>query len=285
MKRLFTISIAILAEALAVSNAQEYLRSPSDPTLTVCSINMDNNQDTWNTRREHIKTFFIFHMPEIVCAQEITKENLEYFDELPQYRRIEYGSGWGGKSGFFNSIFYDINRLKLEDSGNFWFSQTPNEFSTSWGAKSAQSCSWAKFRDKTTNKLFVVFNLQWFDSTNEMKIQSARLLQKKVREIATALPFVICGDFGAPPDAPFMMGIMQNMLFYDSKKLSKSGSYGPDVTEHDPKGIVDLKIHKRTNYIFCSRGIEVLKHGTMSDGGVDDYLSRKFPIIIQIEVK
>lgn len=277
----FLIFFATLATA-ATSFAQDI---PGDirSTINLASMNMQNDEGSWITRRAHLKTFISFHLIDIVCAQELTEERLPDFDELKQFRRVEHAAGRGGKTGLFNVIMYNANRFKLEADGRFWFSKTPNEFSVDWGGKIAQGCTWAKFEDRTTKKTFFVFNLQWYDGPNEMKSASARLLLVKLKEIAGDTPFVLAGDFNAPPAASHMSMLANSQNLFDGRKASKTIPFGPVPTEHDEAGIIS-KSHNRLDYIFVSRNVGVLKYGTMTDGVAKRYTSHRWPIIVQIEI-
>lgn len=253
-------------------------------TINLASINMQNDEGSWAARKTHIRTFIIFHLIDIVCAQELVEERLPDFDELKQFRRVEHAAGRGGKHGLFNVIMYNANRFKLEADGRFWFSKTPNEFSVDWGGKLAQGCTWAKFEDRTTQKTFFVFNLQWYaGNSNEMRNASARLLLSKLKEIAGDTPFVLAGDFATPPNAPSMTTLSSSQGLIDGRKASKTLPFGPLPTEHDPVGIIN-KTHNRLDYVFVSRNVGVLKYGTMTDGSVNEYASHRWPVIVQLEI-
>ena len=72
---------------------------------------------------------------------------------------IGAGRDDGEDAGEHSAIFYKTSRFDLLDKGNFWFSETPDVPGKGWDATCCNRiCSWGKFRDKESGKVFYFFN-------------------------------------------------------------------------------------------------------------------------------
>jgi hypothetical protein len=76
--------------------------------------------------------------PDVIGFQECQNTNLEvYKKELPGYTHLKgpvYGTGQVEE---YAAIFFDLERFEDLDSGGFWLSDTPEEYSASWGTRSS----------------------------------------------------------------------------------------------------------------------------------------------------
>ena len=58
----------------------------------------------------------------------------------------------------FAIISYDPERFEALDAGGFWLSETPDEYSASWGNEVIRSASWAMFRSLESGLSFLHVN-------------------------------------------------------------------------------------------------------------------------------
>jgi endonuclease/exonuclease/phosphatase family metal-dependent hydrolase len=163
-------------------------------------------------------------------------------------------------------------------TGNFWLSETPDKPGKGWDATCCNRiCSWAKFKDLTTKKDFYVFNVHFDHRGKEARLQSGYLMIKKINEIAGKTPVILTGDFNSTPDTEQIKAI-QGVL-NDSKIVSLQPAYGPEGTSNSFK--FDAPLKRRIDYIFVSKGIQVLKYGVLTDAKDQRYPSDHLPVVIK----
>jgi endonuclease/exonuclease/phosphatase family metal-dependent hydrolase len=97
------------------------------------------------------------------------------------------------------------NRFKVERSGSFWLSPTPEQWeSMGWDAKFPRVVTWAELRDLTREgdaaKVFAI-NTHWDHRGPQARQQSASLMRQRIAQIVGDAPFIITGDFNCPDDS------------------------------------------------------------------------------------
>lgn len=79
--------------------------------------------------------------------------------------------------------------------GNFWLNETPDVPKLGWDAACIRICSWGQFRQKATGFEFYYFNLHMDHVGVVARREAAKLVVKKIGEIAKDAPVVLTGDF------------------------------------------------------------------------------------------
>jgi endonuclease/exonuclease/phosphatase family metal-dependent hydrolase len=99
------------------------------------------------------------HGPDLIGIQEAQGPNLEVYErELSGYARLPgpvYGTGQVEE---FAAILYDPGRFEALDAGGFWLSDTPEEYSASWGNEVVRSANWAVLRCRESGGAFLHAN-------------------------------------------------------------------------------------------------------------------------------
>ncbi|MGJ8606259.1 MAG: endonuclease/exonuclease/phosphatase family protein [Marivita sp.] len=127
-------------------------------------------------------------------------------------------------------ILYRADRLRLEDQGWFFFSETPDviysrTFDGSWPA----FASWAEFTDLTTGKAFRVYNVHYEYKSGSNRLLSAALTRDRMRDwIENGGEAVLLGDLNARLGA-------QTLTTFDEIGLSFAPVSG--ATYHLNRGI------------------------------------------------
>lgn len=101
-----------------------------------------------------------------------------------------------GRAGESCAIYYRTARFALNDSGTFWFSDTPDEPSHGWDAWGPRVCSWVYLTDKTSGTSFYVYNCHlaaFFAQGARQK--EAELLAQRIASRKTNDPVILLGDF------------------------------------------------------------------------------------------
>ena len=119
------------------------------------NIRYQNNDDAragngWQQRCPVVCGQIAFEHPDIFGTQEVLHGQLhDMLALLTDYDYIGVGRDDGQTKGEYAAIFYDKNKLRLLDHGNFWLSETPEKPALGWDAACIRICTWGKFRDRT----------------------------------------------------------------------------------------------------------------------------------------
>ena len=175
--------------------------------LTVISYNIryDNPNDgenQWEYRKERVANYIKEIRPDIIGMQEVLDPQLVFLDvSLTEFSFVGVGREDGKTKGEYSPILYNSNRLALLQTDTFWLSETPTVISVGWDAALERICTYAQFEHKETGQKFWVFNTH-FDHIGELaRIQSAKLINQKVKMLnMNNSPVVITGDFNLTPD-------------------------------------------------------------------------------------
>ena len=110
--------------------------------------------------------------------------------------------------------------------------------------------------------------------------ESAKLMLKKVREIAGADPVVVAGDFNSVP-ASEQITTMKTLLA-DAFEISAKPAYGPVGTFNAFR--IDSPLEERIDYIFVSPHIKVLSYAALTDSRHGRYPSDHLPVVIKARI-
>jgi endonuclease/exonuclease/phosphatase family metal-dependent hydrolase len=247
------------------------------------NIRWDNPGDVgnlWKDRAPHVIRLIQYHQIGLFGTQETLAHQLKQINEGLGFLSIGVGRDDGKDKGEFSPIHYDPNLYRLEDSGTFWLSPTPETPSKGWDAALNRICTWGKFKSKKGNN-FYVFNVHYDHIGQQAREESSKLVAQKIKEINKEnLPVIWMGDFNVQPNNPAYLTVTSNPNWKDARLVSKLPSYGPAGTftgfdwERMPDGIID--------HIFVNGKIEVLRHGILTDNYGKKYPSDHFPVMVEL---
>ncbi|HET7479410.1 MAG TPA: endonuclease/exonuclease/phosphatase family protein [Rubrobacteraceae bacterium] len=150
--------------------------------------------------------------PDVIGLQECQPGNLKaYRRRLPHYGRIR-GPRYGNRPPHdFNAILFHESRLEVVESGGFWLSETPEEYSRSWETRVARSANWVLFRSledgEASGATFLHLNTHLDHRSKPARVEGSRLVVRKIAELRASLgdpPVIVTGDFNAVPgSAPY----------------------------------------------------------------------------------
>jgi endonuclease/exonuclease/phosphatase family metal-dependent hydrolase len=161
--------------------------------------------DSKNPRRERVIRVIRESLPDILGVQEA--RHLQIEDLQSALREFEfYGIGRddGKTEGEYSGIFYLKDRFRELDAGSFWLSATPEKPGTTfYTARDAvpRIASWVRLADSKSGREIFVLNMHWDHISVPAREQSARLVRKRLAELAEGLPAIVMGDFNAPEDS------------------------------------------------------------------------------------
>ncbi|WP_455586076.1 endonuclease/exonuclease/phosphatase family protein [Bacteroides sp.] len=256
------------------------VRGENDETgITVCSFNirgsnMDTGVNAWSNRKKMVIREFGNYQYDIVCMQEPLTDQIQDFLSIGIYEWLGVSAQGTTDSDVFSPIFYNKTKLNVLDYGTFWLSETPDVVSRGWDGKFPRICTWAKFRDIDNCRTFYVFNTH-LDHVGEIaKLEGAKLICKKIKEMAAEEAVFITGDMNSTPDTSPIRTFLSE--FINSRDIATEKS-GPVGTAHS---YGKLYPPSQIDYIFVNEYVSVTKAVTITKNSDPVYMSDHYPIVI-----
>lgn len=166
---------------------------------------------SWSRRRPAVAALLLQEAPHLLGTQEGLYRQLRDVHEDMQTPGRTYdwiGAGReGGSRGEFMAVFYDTGRLEPLEYEHFWIAPDPYSAGAKWpGAGSPRMVTWARFRDRATDREFYAFNTHLDNASAQARLAGARLLVQQMHRagkplvpLDPALPRIVTGDFNTPP--------------------------------------------------------------------------------------
>ncbi|MNQ75645.1 Endonuclease/Exonuclease/phosphatase family protein [compost metagenome] len=276
MRKVIQLSIVWLLTA-SMAYAQR------DNAINIMSYNIRLNvasdgENAWPKRKDNVKALVRFHDADILCVQEALPLQVDELLENTNYGMEGVGRDDGKRAGEFSAIYFDKSRFVKKEGGTFWLSETPDKPSKGWDAALNRVCSWVRLFDRKNKKEFLVFNTHYDHIGVQARIESAKLLKRKIQEIAPSLPVVFTGDLNVTPETEAITTIKSFLT--DAKDASVEPAYGPVGTFNAFK--FDSPLKDKIDYIFVNKGFKVQKFGVLSDSKDLRYPSDHLPIIARL---
>ena len=186
------------------------------------------------------------------------------------------------KANHNNVIFYKRDRLELLDSGVFWLSETPEKESCGWSAQYPRNCNWGKFKDKKTGKVFFYFNTHFHHIGDNIKHESAKLMVKKIKEIAGNTTFFFSGDLNATKESDTIAEIKKSGFIFDALERCKTKLYGATWTLN--RGYSGEK-STWIDWVFVSNDVVIEKFAVFADCINGVWLSDHFPLVVKAKIE
>jgi endonuclease/exonuclease/phosphatase family metal-dependent hydrolase len=258
--------------------------------LNVMTFNIRYNTprdsaNAWPFRKDNAASQVLFHEVHILGVQEALHDQIvDLKERLKNHAYIGVGRDDGKEKGEYSAIFYDSTRLKLLQSGTFWLSTEPEvPGSKSWDAAITRIVTWARFRDRKTNKTFGMLNTHFDHIGKVARAESAKLLLRKANELMGTLSYIVTGDFNAMPDQEpiqIILNASDPLHLTDSKAISATAHYGPEGTFNGfgPKD----RDQQPIDYIFIKGRVKVLQHATLSQSWGGRFSSDHFPVFARV---
>jgi len=251
-------------------------------TYNLRQLNDHDGANVWANRKEALKDLVKYHEFDIYGTQEGFLAQLKDLLEVDGFAYTGHGREDGMDKGEHSAIFYKKDRLQLLASGDFWLREDPDKPGLGWDATCCNRiCSWGKFKDKETSKIFYFFCAHFDHQGVIARVESGKLMVKKIKEIAGNFPAIFVGDLNSTPDTEQVKTIKSFMK--DSREVSKTPPYGPVGTFNGFK--LDAPLNERIDYVFVSPTIEVLKYGVLTDNVDRRYPSDHQPVVTKMMIK
>ena len=276
----------MLIGALCFCAAALAAAAPASPDINIATYNLRLNTasdgpNAWPHRVDAVKALIRYHEFDIVGTQEGLPEQIADLDAMPGFAHVGVGRDDGKDAGEHSAIYYRTVRFELEKHGDYWLSETPDKPSKGWDAVCCNRiASWAKLRDRASGKRFFVFNVHFDHQGETARRESAKLMLRKIREIAGDATVICIGDFNSTPETEQIRAMKTALR--DARELSVEPPYGPQGTFEDFK--LDSKLPERIDYIFVGAKIEVLKYAVLTDSVDARFPSDHLPVAARIRL-
>ncbi len=192
---MYKLLLSIIALCLCMAiNAQNLFVGSYN--IRYHNANDDHNGNVWDKRCQVICDQVNFENPDIFGAQEVLVDPLhDMLKRLDGYDYIGVGRDDGKQAGEYAAIFYKKERIQLLRNGNFWLNETPEKPALGWDAACIRICTWGEFKQKSSGKKFFYFNLHMDHVGMVARREAAKLVVKKIKQLAKGAPVVLTGDF------------------------------------------------------------------------------------------
>ena len=268
-----------------------------DLSLNVMSFNIrfanpGDGEHDWNHRRPLVKSVIQFHEADLIGVQEALRSQLEDMKkDMPEYEWFGVcrndGSANPNPDGEFSAILYRKDRFEKLDGNTFWLSLTPDiPGSKDWDANITRIVTWAKFRDRTNNKIFYHFNTHFDHIGVQARAESAKLIREKINSIAGNEIVILTGDFNcSDQETPYQIitDPKARPQLSDALYKSKIPHHGP-LASFAGNFRLDGLIDHRIDFIFISDHVIVNKHAILSDNWNGNLASDHLPVLAEIKI-
>ncbi|MGE5384194.1 MAG: endonuclease/exonuclease/phosphatase family protein [Omnitrophica WOR_2 bacterium] len=263
----------------------------SNDTIKIMTWNIrldipDDGINQWKLRNESLCNEIIQQAPGILGVQEaLINQMIDMRKLLVGYKSIGVGRDDGKKEGEFSAIFYHKSSYKKIRSGTFWLSQTPNVAgSRGWDAACNRIVTWAEFKDKHSGKHFIVFNTHFDHLGDTARVESAKLIHKKLKELANKLPVILTGDLNVTSKdrAYRIITNPENEYVLVNSRSRALKKNGPEFSwvSFDP----EFKEPTLIDFIFTTYDFNILSSTILDFRSKGRYLSDHLPVISVMEL-
>ncbi len=248
------------------------------------NIRYDNPEDginAWPNRKARVAETIRFHHVDIAGLQEALRHQISDLEErLPEYGWFGVGREDGKTRGEYAPVFYRKERFSVLMDSTFWLSQAPDQpGSMGWDAACTRIATWGKMKDRQTGFSFYVFNTHFDHIGSTAREESARLILRRIQEIAGGKPVILTGDFNSiSSDPPYR--ILTEGGLSDVHALSRLPRYGSTQT-FNGFGSAEAS-DGQIDFIFVKNARQVLRHGVISDRWDGHFVSDHHAVTAEI---
>ena len=246
MKKLLIVLAALLPLCVACKTQAK------ESTIKVMSYNIrygtaDDGDHVWDNRKEAAAAMVLDQRPAAFGVQEALDFQLEYLQEnCPGYKYVGVGREDGIHEGEHMAVFYDSERVELENWGTYWLSETPEVPSYGWDAACKRTATWALLKDLETGKHFYFVNTHLDHVGRQARRNGLVLLVERIGQMnPEGYPMILMGDFNVHPDDRCLNDLYNLMTC--AWETAETADYGP--TYHD---YGEIRHGTPIDYIFYS---------------------------------
>lgn len=298
-RRLVFVALAasVVAGSLVGIVGAHSRQNPSPPAvepLTVMTFNIrygtaNDGENRWANRRTLLFDVIREANADVIGLQEGLDAQLrEITTALQTYAVVGVGRDDGRTRGEYAAILFRTDRLRVSDSGTFWFSDTPGvPASKSWGNNTTRICTWARFVDRDGHA-FWHYNLHLDNESQPSRERSTLFLAERMAQRRLPdEPAIVTGDFNAGEDNPALATLLgprpggPGPLMLDTFRVR----YPDEKVVGTFTGFVATETNgPKIDYILVPPGTEVLSAAIIRTSRDGRYPSDHFPVTARIRL-
>jgi len=223
----------------------------------------DAKGNGWRARCPIVTCLIYQYDFDLFGAQEVLFTQLkDLTDRLPGYGFVGVGRADGIEKGEFSPIFYKKDKYELLQSGTFWLSATDSIPSVGWDAALPRICSWGKFQVKDTKTIFWFFNLHNDQVGSVARLESSKLIIRKMKEMCSDEPVILTGDFNMDQSSEGYGYLAGSGMLSDTYKIAKK-VYAPSGTFND--FTTNPTSQSRIDHVFVNTHFKVVNYALLTD--------------------
>lgn len=251
-------------------------------TYNIRYANPKDSGNLWQDRKSHVVQLIRYHQFEIFGIQEGLRNQIDDLKMLmPEFTWYGIGRDDGISKGEHSAIFYKTDAFEAEAKGDFWLSTTPDKPGPGWDANLNRICTWVKLKDKKTKKTFFVFNAHYDHQGVQARVESSKLILKKIQELAGSSPVVFMGDLNGGRESDWYLQLARSGWMRDGHGLAEfiyqpNGSFNGFRFDDVRKDVID--------HIFLSNHFSVRRWAVLTDTYNGKFPSDHFPVAAEIQL-
>lgn len=240
----------------------------------------------WHRRKPLVFEILQDYSPEILGLQEAYRSQLDDIrKEFPKLDEVGEGRD-GGTRGEHSSILYSADRFRVEGSGTFWLSDTPEKKSKTWGHFYHRICTWARLVERKSGNSLYVFNTHLDHKSQGAREKSVRLIAQRIHDREPKAPFILTGDFNAAEDNP-VVSYLKGMDSEGSPVpvVDSFRQLHPDTEDAGTGNRFEGRVDgPKIDYIFVPSGTRVERAAIVRTHREALYPSDHFPVTANIQL-
>jgi endonuclease/exonuclease/phosphatase family metal-dependent hydrolase len=251
------------------------------------NVRNDNKGDVgnmWDQRKEIAANLLRFHQFDVFGTQEGKPNQISDLSTLlPEYANHGAGRDDGKDAGEHSSIFYKKDKFKLLNKGDFWLSETPDKPGLGWDATCCNRiASWVHLQDIKTGKKFFFFNAHFDHQGKIARVESSKLMIKKIKEIAGNAAAAFTGDLNGGHDSEWYLILKNSGFLTDTYTQVKN----PYVNNSSFNGWgKQLEGNEIIDHVFVTKDFTAQRWGILTDTYRGKFVSDHFPILVEVKLK
>src|SRR3954462_8619024 len=192
--------------ALSLATLAPDAGPPRNHDVRVMSYNIryataSDGENIWDNRKDFLAETIRAFDPDLLGTQEtLARQRDDLAARLDGYDVLAAGRDDGREAGEMMAIFYRKARFEKLDAGHFWLSETPDKAgSKSWDSSLPRMVTWVKLRDRSDPGAppIAFFNTHFDHRGPTARLESARLIRRKIDDLAEGCRVVLTGDFNS----------------------------------------------------------------------------------------
>jgi endonuclease/exonuclease/phosphatase family metal-dependent hydrolase len=276
--------IALVLAALAAT------ATPTCAPIRVMTYNirLDLESDginRWSNRKDQFTGQIALMHPAILGLQEVVPgQKADLQKAFPDY--IFLGAPReAGQSGESANLAFDRNIFRVQSSGTYWLSSTPDMPSKGWDAAYSRVATWAHLVRKSDGKKFLALNTHLDNEGQVARLESARQI---VRWLAASRKpneaILVTGDMNTTADTPPLQELTSAKLgLRDARLISQTPPVGPEGTWNDFRALPLPQDKMRIDFVLVDPKIEVADYGVLAwHGEGNRTASDHFPVVADL---